>query len=144
MLTPTVLRSTRRFFLIFFRWAVRHRMQQTMPPTLFRGRGRCSHSLKKKRYVEPAWFDVAVFFPLQVKATMELSVDVFGIAGVFLLRCALLGTTLVGTGRLTTPRHAKLKAKIHFAREWLHRASCFLLSVPPVESPRGLRPRLFS
>ena len=62
--------------------------------------------LEKGRYVEPAGIDVVVFFLPKVNATMELSVAVFGVAGVFVLRCALLGTTLVGTGRSTTPRHA--------------------------------------
>ena len=62
--------------------------------------------LEKEKYVEPAGFDVVVFFLPKVNATLELSVAVFGVAGVFVLRCALLGTTLVGTGRLTTPRHA--------------------------------------
>ena len=63
--------------------------------------------LEKEKYVKPAGFDVVVFFLPKVNAAMELSEAVFGVAGVFVLRCALLGTTLVGTGRLTTPRHAK-------------------------------------
>lgn len=63
--------------------------------------------LEEETICKAAWFDVAVFFLLKVKATMELSVAVFGVAGVFLLRCALLGTTLEGMGRPTTSRHAK-------------------------------------
>ena len=62
--------------------------------------------LEEEKYVELAGFDVVVFFLPKVNAAMELSVAVFAVAGVFVLRCALLGTTLVGTGRLTTPRHA--------------------------------------
>ena len=67
---------------------------------------RLQPQLGKEKYVEPAGLDVVAFFLPKVNAAMELSVAVFNVAGVFVLRCALLGTTLVGTGRSTTPRHA--------------------------------------